>query len=185
MGWVGCRLRKGVLSKWKPGPRNWPSHSGCKLQGKPHRSRKGAPTPEKDMLKNEEAGRGPGVEARVGVAVGCIHTSPPFLCSEHLQGWPIILQGRLAHKCCKKPGHGAIFLPSPPSAAFGQVSSRAGPELCPGPGNQHHAGTGKRGFPPHSFFKIRPSTLTPQPSSVTKEVTGRGKASDTQLRMTN
>lgn len=43
VGWVGCCLWEQALSKWKPGLRNWPGHSGCTAPGKTHCSLKGAP----------------------------------------------------------------------------------------------------------------------------------------------
>ena len=109
-------------------------------------------------------------------ALGCIYTVPPALCSEHLHCWHIILHGRLARKCYKKPTRGAIFLPLLPSEAFGQVSSRAGSELHPGPGDQHHAGLGKREFPtPNmSIFEDSNPTLNPQLTAVREQGAGRG-----------
>lgn len=47
VGWVGCRLREGALSKWKPGLGNWPDHSHCTASGETPLLLKGARPPTK------------------------------------------------------------------------------------------------------------------------------------------
>ena len=60
VGWVRCRLREGALSKWKPGPRNGPGHSGCTAPGKTLLLTERCPNPGERRLANERAGRGLG-----------------------------------------------------------------------------------------------------------------------------
>ena len=58
VGWVGCCLREGALSKWKPGPRNWPGHSGCTAPGKTQLLAERCPNPGKKPVKVKEQGGG-------------------------------------------------------------------------------------------------------------------------------
>lgn len=93
----------------------------AQLQGKPCCSLKGAPTPEKGALQMREWGGGWEAEARSGVAAGCSHTSPPFLRSEHLHYWHIILQGRLARERVQSQlteQFSSLLLPLRPSVRF-------------------------------------------------------------------